>query len=227
MKWVQPCLRSHSLIPRQWHRPSAGSAPSTCCCSATAALATMAYLTDSMLVVHLDFQTGRATLISVPRDLWVQIPTDGSTGSDWKINAAYELGLDDSEYPNKLPQFTGASGGGNMAKYIVSQVTGLPIDYFVAVDFDGFSKIIDTLGGIDVDVANTFTDYTYPTSDATADGPACTGDDQSTDCRYTVVHFDAGEQHMDGATALEYARSRHSADNGEGQTLPAARASKR
>ncbi len=175
-----------------------------------------AYLTDSMVVVHLDFQTGKATLISIPRDLWVEVPTGGTSGSDWKINAAYELGLDQSDYPNKLPQFTGADGGGNMAKYVVSQVTGLPIDYFVAVDFTGFEDVINTLGGIDVDVANTFTDYDYPTSDATADGTACTGDDQATDCRYMVVHFDAGEQHMDGATALEYARSRHSLDNGEG-----------
>jgi anionic cell wall polymer biosynthesis LytR-Cps2A-Psr (LCP) family protein len=175
-----------------------------------------AYLTDSMLVVHLDFQTGRTTLISIPRDLWVQVPTDGTNGSHWKINAAYELGLDSRGYPNKLPQFTGASGGGSMAEYVVSQVTGLQIDYFVAVDFSGFQQVVDTLGGVDVNVANTFTDYSYPTSDATADGPACTGDDQSTGCRYMVVHFDAGEQHMDGATALTFARSRHSADNGEG-----------
>lgn len=164
-----------------------------------------AYLTDSMVVVHMDFQTGKTTLISVPRDLWVEIPTGGASGSDWKINAAYELGLNQ-----------GPSGGGSMAKDVVSQVTGLQVDYFVAVDFTGFEDVINTLGGIDVDVANTFTDYTYPTSDATASGPSCTGDDQSTDCRYMVVHFDAGEQHMDGATALEYARSRHSADNGEG-----------
>ena len=175
-----------------------------------------AYLTDSMVVVHLDFLTDKVTLISIPRDTWIKIPTNGLDGSYWKVNAAYEIGMDQRRWPNKLPQFTGATGGGDMAKYVAEEITGLHIDYFTALDFDGFRDVIDTLGGVDVNVAHTFTDYTYPTSDANVDGPACVGDDESTGCRYMKVHFDQGMAHMDGETALEYARSRHSSDSGEG-----------
>ncbi len=171
-----------------------------------------AYLTDSIVVVHVDFATNQAAFISVPRDIWIKIPTKGYDGSYWKINAAYELGMDQAHYPYKLPQFDGQQGGGNMSKYVVSEVTGLPINYYVSMDFDGFQKIVDTLGGVEVNVENAFTDYSYPVSDQNADGAWCDAPDNTpTDCRYKVVHFDAGLQYMDGERALEYARSRHAA----------------
>ncbi len=121
-----------------------------------------AYLTDSIIVVHIDPSNKIVTLISVPRDIWVKIPTNGVTGDFWKINAAYELGLDDNDYPNKQSLFLGPSGGGNMAKYVIGQVTGLPIDRFVALDFSGFKNTIDTLGGVDINVQTAFTDTEYP-----------------------------------------------------------------
>ena len=174
------------------------------------------YLTDSILLLNIDFATNKSALISVPRDTWTQIPTDGSTGSFWKINAAYELGMADKQFPNKQPQFTGAAGGGNLAKYEISKVIGMPIDYFVAVDFSGFKTVVDDLGGVTINVDNTFTDYSYPESDQTVNGAWCVADDvqatpQPTDCRYKEVHFDAGVQFMDGDRALEYVRSRHAA----------------
>jgi len=173
------------------------------------------YLTDSIMVISLDFATNKVTMISVPRDLWVQIPTSGNNGSYWKINAAYELGLDQKDYPNKLTQFTGPDGGGNEAKYVVSQVIGQPIDYYVAMDFTAFQSVVDAVGGVTVNVPDTFTDYSYPNGDQNTGGADCDASepaapDQS-GCRYLTVHFDAGTQTMDGQRALEYARSRHAA----------------
>ena len=178
-----------------------------------------AHLTDSIMVLNLDFSNNQAALISVPRDTWVKIPTSGLDGGFWKVNASYAFGLDDRAYPHKLPEFMGPAGGGNLAKYEISKIVGMPIDYFIAVDFDGFQKIVNDLGGVEVTVDNTFTDYSYPESDQNIDGAWCIADDSQiqplesqpapTDCRYKKVHFDAGAQFMDGERALEYARSRH------------------
>lgn len=190
-----------------------------------------AYLTDSMMVVHIDSKNQKVFLISIPRDIWIKIPTDGKTSSYWKINAAYTIGMDNQSYPNKKPQFKGADGAGHMAEYIVSQVTGLPIQYFIGMDFSGFIHTIDTLGGVDINVQPGFDDYEYPLSDATAD--ATCGLDQAIiaslsaevasgstsanlafPCRYEHLHFNAGLQHMNGTTALKYVRSRHSLQDG-------------
>jgi len=190
------------------------------------------YLTDSMIAVHIDPKTQKVFLISIPRDIWVKIPTDGNDGSYSKINAAYSDGLDDTDYPNKLPQFTGADGGGRLAEYIVQQVTGVPMEYFIGMDFSGFTHTIDTLGGVDIDVQIAFDDYQYPIegmedatcglsddqiasfSAALASPSATISDQDAFPCRYEHLHFDAGEQHMDGTTALKYVRSRHSLQDG-------------
>ncbi|HWY79178.1 MAG TPA: LCP family protein, partial [Candidatus Sulfotelmatobacter sp.] len=156
--------------------------------------------------------------------------TDGTEGSYWKINAAYELGLDNINYPNKQQQFKGADGGGRLAEYAISQVTGLPIQYFVGMDFSGFKHTIDTLGGIAINVQPAFTDPSYPI-DGKEDDPCglttvqiaslsaqiATGsatESNSFPCRFETLHFDSGDQHMDGERALSYVRSRHSATDG-------------
>ncbi len=190
------------------------------------------YLTDSMIAVHIDPKTKKVFLISIPRDIWIKIPTDGINGSYSKINAAYSDGLDDTDYPNKQAQFTGADGGGRMAEYIIQEVTGLPIDYFVGMDFSGFTHTIDTLGGVDITVQIAFDDYQYPIEgmedatcglsddqiasfSATLASPSATISEQDAfPCRYEHLHFDKGEQHMDGTTALKYVRSRHSLQDG-------------
>jgi polyisoprenyl-teichoic acid--peptidoglycan teichoic acid transferase len=171
------------------------------------------YLTDSIIVLHLDFYKDQATIIPVPRDLWVQIPVNGYNGSFAKINAAYAYGMDDKGYPDKLPRFTGERGAGNLSKYVASVVTGLHIDYYASIDFDGFKEIVDALGGVDINVENAFTDYTYPNGEENVNGWDCTASIQNPDsgCKYKKVHFDKGLQHMDGDTALEYVRSRHAA----------------
>lgn len=176
-------------------------------------------LTDTMMVLSIDFKNNTATYIPVPRDLWVHMPTHGYDGPYMKINAAYEIGIDQKNYPGKLPQFTGINGGGDMAEYEVSQVLGIPINYYASVDFYAFQRIVDILGGVDVNVQNSFTDYSYPNGDQNVNAGYCDAQNVSTDlltaCRFKVVHFDKGLQRMDGATALEFARSRHG-NNGEG-----------
>jgi LCP family protein required for cell wall assembly len=191
-----------------------------------------AYLTDSIIIVHIDTKTQKVFLISVPRDTWVKIPTSGIEGNYSKINAAYQIGLDDSNYLDKQEQFKGQAGGGKLAQYVVSQVTGLPFDYFVGVDFSGFTRTIDTLGGIDINVDKTFDDYQYPIEGKEDDAcgladteiaslsaqlasPSATITQlDAFPCRFDHLHFDSGEQHMDGVTALKYVRSRHSLQDG-------------
>lgn len=92
-------------------------------------------------------------------------------------------------------------GGLTLAKAIVSQFLGQPIHYAAALNFSGFTQAIDLIGGVDVTVPQTFDDYNYPIPGKETD-PIETN-------RYERLHFDAGRQHFDGATALKYVRSRH------------------
>lgn len=187
-------------------------------------------LTDSIMLVRIKPHEQKITLISIPRDLWVELPVNGDNTKGYKINAAYAIGSDDRSYPNKKAEFTGRGGGGEMAKYIAGQVVGFKIDYFAALDFKGFVKIIDILGGIDVNVQKTFDDPKYPieTDSTTVDNcghspeevaalTATMSGEKLEDqfpCRYEQLHFDKGVQHMNGETALKFARSRHSPTDG-------------
>ena len=151
-------------------------------------------LTDTMIFASVSLINHSITLISIPRDIW--IPEIRA-----KINSAYYWG-------NLQPE---RGGGLNFAKQTVSKVTGQPVDYALAIDFSGFQDIIDTIGGIDVFVDTSFTDAKYPI--AGKENDIC-GGDPTFACRYMTIHFDKGIIHMDGATALEFARSREG-DNGE------------
>jgi polyisoprenyl-teichoic acid--peptidoglycan teichoic acid transferase len=77
----------------------------------------------------------------------------------------------------------------------VSEITGQSINHYLVVDFRGFQKIVDVLGGVEVDVPHDLIDRMYPVD----------GQD-----RYTTLIIRMGLQHFDGSTALKYARSRHS-----------------
>lgn len=140
-------------------------------------------LTDSMLFVSLDLMAASATIISIPRDIWV--PT-----MEAKINTAYHYGNEKR-----------AGGGLSLAKSAVSETLGVPVHYAVALDFQGFVKAIDALGGIDVMIDRTFDDYKYPIPGKETAEPET--------ARYEHIHFDAGLMHMDGTSALKFARSRH------------------
>lgn len=138
--------------------------------------------TDTMIVATLDPQTKTAGMLTIPRDLYVPIPAPGA--GENRINTANFYG-DSSKYPG---------GGPALAKKTVEYNFAIPIHYYVLIDFDGFRKIVDSLGGIDIDVPEAIDDPEYPTPD------------------YGTMHLyiPAGPQHMNGDLALKYARTRHS-----------------
>jgi polyisoprenyl-teichoic acid--peptidoglycan teichoic acid transferase len=135
---------------------------------------------DSIIVVSVDTASKRAAMISFPRDMWVEIPGF----ADNRINVANFLG-DATNYPG---------GGPALAKKTIEHNFGLKIDYYARIDFRGFERIVDTLGGVEVDVERAIRDDAYP------------------DENYGImsIHIPAGRQLMDGEVALQYARSRHS-----------------
>lgn len=120
------------------------------------------YLTDSIMVVHVDLQTKKAILISLPRDIWVSVPTTTTEDFHSKINALYQMGMFPENYPAVDRSLVTEDNPSGILKRAVEDITGLEVDAFAAIDFEGFVKTIDTLGGINVDVERTFTDYEYP-----------------------------------------------------------------
>jgi polyisoprenyl-teichoic acid--peptidoglycan teichoic acid transferase len=163
-----------------------------------------AYLTDSIMVVSIQPRPGRTAQvaeISIPRDWMVPIDAAGGKPYYGRVNEAYSDGQGQS--PVQAPRYKGDSqGGGKLANQTLQSVLGLHIDHFVGVDFQAFQAAVDSVGGVDVDVPDSFTDNQYPH-----------GECDKGDCRYMTVHFTKGMQHMDGARALIFARSRHSYDN--------------
>jgi polyisoprenyl-teichoic acid--peptidoglycan teichoic acid transferase len=138
--------------------------------------------TDTMIVLTVNPRTGATGLLSIPRDLLITVPAINNREA--KINTVHVLGYI-SRYPG---------GGPSLLKDTISSMVAEPIDYYVRINFDGFRQIIDLLGGVDIDVPKDIHDPLYP------------------DNNYGFEGFDitAGRHHMDGATALKYARTRHS-----------------
>ena len=101
-----------------------------------------ANLTDTIMVASYNLKTHQVYLISIPRDLW--LPSLRA-----KANAVYEIGLSQN-------------GGLGLTKTVVGNILGIPIHYGLRVDFRGFIKAVDTLGGIDIEVSKAFDDYNYP-----------------------------------------------------------------
>lgn len=135
--------------------------------------------TDTMILVTIDPENKTAGMLSIPRDTWLEIP--GYYES--RINTAYYLGEKDN-YPG---------GGPALAMKTVQYNFGVPVHFYVEVDFNGFRQIVDTLGGLDINVPKTLNDPTFP----------------SENYGYDPFYIEAGQQHLDGVTALKYARTRH------------------
>jgi len=111
------------------------------------------FLSDTILLASFDHNTKKVSLVSVPRDTWVSLPAwDNFPATQGKINSAYSTG-DVFDYPG---------GGLQLAKKVVGDRLGVEIHYVGRIDFQGFEKIVDTLGGVDVVVDKTFDDYRYP-----------------------------------------------------------------
>lgn len=186
------------------------------------------YLTDVIKVINVNPERKEIVVVSVPRDLWVELPIRSDKHEYFKINAAYAIGFDDQGYPLKEPQYRGQEGAVRMVKEVLTKVTGIPVDYYLAIDFDGFVESIDILGGIEVNVPVTFDDYFYPVKGLENEICGKSAEEiadlhekysgfqleKQFECRYEHLHFDAGLQPMDGETTLKFVRSRHSDTHG-------------
>ena len=130
---------------------------------------------DTIMLVSIDPVSKSAALVSLPRDLWVSIPGYGPQ----RINVAHSV------------------GGPDLTKSTINSAFGVPIQYYARVDFRGFEELIDTTGGVIIDVDRPLKDDAYPTEDY----------------GYKRIYYAPGPQLLDGRHALEYARSRHGSND--------------
>lgn len=135
--------------------------------------------TDTMMIISLDPVTESASILSIPRDLYVLIPGYGRD----RINTAFVYG---SAGNNPV-------GGAALSMQTVEYNLGVPINHYILVDFSAVINGINALGGIDVNVPFDINDPTYP----------------DMDYGFDPLFIPAGLNHFDGATALKYARTRH------------------
>ena len=138
-----------------------------------------ANLSDTIMVMSLDPRNNEVAMLGLPRDLYVKIPGFGYD----KINAAHSYG--DMEKKD---------GGPELAKKVVSEVLDIPIHYYAKVNFSGFKRAIDSVNGVTVDVQTALYDSDYPCDY-----------NEGLSCGFRIQ---AGEQKMNGATALKYVRCR-------------------
>jgi polyisoprenyl-teichoic acid--peptidoglycan teichoic acid transferase len=142
------------------------------------------FRTDTMIIAILRPKDDQVSLISIPRDLWVYIPENDMQ----RINTAYEQG-----------EITGYPGGGaQLLKDTIEYNLGLHIDHTAMVDFNGFRRIVDTLGGVDLPVACAYTDWRLIDP----------GYDPENEDNWYLYTAGPGLMHMDGDLTLWYARSR-------------------
>jgi len=139
-------------------------------------------LTDTLMLASFDPKLWTVTFLSIPRDLYVRF----GRGATSRINSLYPSMYIETKQNHDL------AVKALMEK--VTEITGIPVQYYAMVDFDGFVSFVDTVWGVDVEVKEPLYDDQYP------------GANDS----YTVFQVSAGMQHFDGATALKFARSRKS-----------------
>jgi LCP family protein required for cell wall assembly len=135
--------------------------------------------TDSMMLISVDPAGEQAAILSIPRDLYTVIPGYGRD----RINTAFVYGSTGNN----------PAGGAALAMQTVEYNLGVHVDHYVLIDFAAVIKSIDTLGGVDLNVPFDINDPTFP----------------DMNYGYDPLYIPAGLQHMDGQTALKYARTRH------------------
>jgi len=146
------------------------------------------YLAQTDIVVTIDPATNTVGMLSIPRDFYINIPGYGMGKLDEAFEHGYGMGQG------------GFAGAVDLSRKTIQQDFGIPINYYAWVGLDGFVKVIDTVGGVDVDVTHPITDDTYPD-----DVGNHTGDIYA----YKRLYLSPGPQHLSGPEALEYVRSRH------------------
>ena len=147
-----------------------------------------ALLTQVMMIVHVDPVNNTVSMVSIPRDSWVYVPENGAKH---KIDQAFFLGA---------VQRNNFDDGVRMARLTVEKDYGIVIDRYAWVGLSGFASVIDTLGGVDIDVTHPIVDDSYPDdTSANANNPYA----------YMRLYLAPGPQHLTGEQALQYVRSRH------------------
>ena len=156
--------------------------------------------TDTMILLEVDIASGRSVMYGMPRNLEnVPLPPEAADAFPCHCfpypNLLNALWRDAVNRPAAYP-YSGTSfvRGFKALEGAVGQYLGLHVDGAVVVNLMGFVNLIDALGGLDMNVPVAITDNQYS---------------RPQDGRNTVLHINAGQQHMDGYTALAYARSRH------------------
>ena len=143
------------------------------------------YRTDTMMLVSLDPQTNSMGILSIPRDLYVSVPGYATLQ---RINTPMVLGELQCE-----------GCGPNLAMQTAQNNLGIRVNEFIAVDFSAFIDFVDLIGGIDVTTTYTINDPAYP----------------NMYYGYDPFYLPAGDHHLDGATALKFARTRHGSSDFE------------
>jgi LCP family protein required for cell wall assembly len=155
-------------------------------------------LTDTIMLISLNLKTGEAVSLSLPRDLWhEQYQT--------KINALYYYGHErNPEKPEEFPRQT------------LEELLGIPIHHTMVLSMEKVAQLVDLLGGLEIDVANGFTDNKFPRTDVDVTS------ETDPEKLFKTISFDPGRQLMSGERVLEYIRSRNS-EGDEGDDLARAK----
>ena len=139
-------------------------------------------LTDTVFVIHLNPEAKKIAMVSIPRDLWVKVP---NTEQEIKINNLYELENRGKVFPN-----TTAS---NLISQKIEDITGLKIDHTIILELEGFGKLIDTIGGIDIWLEQDIFD------------PQLINPHNPSE----IFYLASGWRHLDGDTAIKFVRTRY------------------
>lgn len=146
------------------------------------------YRTDTMIIVSINRDTHTVSMLSLPRDLFVYIPT--TNGAMERLNVVYAFG-----------ESIGWTGGGfGLLRQTILYNFGINVHYYARVNFSGFKQIIDTLGGVDIAVDCAYQDYSLIGAEAPSDSVAAD--------EYGLRTLPVGYYTMDGESALWYARTR-------------------
>lgn len=164
------------------------------------------YNTDTMMLLHVPADGSKATVISFPRDSYVDIPGHGKN----KLNSAYVNGVNDT---NGTPDQKKA-GGASLLDYTIENLTGLSIDHFVQVDLLGFYRISNAIGGVSVCLNQAMGPATY----VGQTGPGFDSGyepDGSFHKSYSGINLKKGNNTIKGSQALAFVRQRHGLLNGD------------
>lgn len=140
-------------------------------------------LTDTIIIASIDQANSWVSMLSIPRDLYIESTLGGS-----RVNRLYEKGKDK----------WGSEQGLDFARETLEKVLKIPLHYSTKIDFEAFEEIVDAVDGIDVYVEQDINDPEYPLDGTYGFDP---------------FYLSKGLQHLDGKTALKYVRSRHSSSD--------------